>query len=237
MNKIKELGGIPHSVPLIGFRNFMDSKEDVYLSQIFTYDWLIFTSKNGVDFFFQKLKENRVDYHALNARIAVIGTKTNAALEKYGFRAQFIPDGFSAEHFAEHAVKNSFQANRVLIAKGNLARDLIARMLRGIGIEVDEWIVYETYLPKGESLRLVNVLKKETIDVVALTSPSTVRHFIQSVGRHEFSQLKPKPVIACIGPVTKKEAERFGLDVAICPEEYTTDALIEEICRYYKEEL
>lgn len=235
IDKIETEGGIVHFVPLIAFRPFSDGREEEWLEQLSTYDWIILTSKNGVDFFFQQLKTRNIDRAAIQGRFAAIGTKTAAVLKSYGFHADYIPEKFSADQFAEEINRGCFEAKKVLIPKGNLARTTIADALREKGLIADEWIIYETYFPEEEKQHLINLLAMNKTDVVTFTSPSAVRHFMKAtekVGMHTLEH----SIVACIGPVTKKEADRFGLNTQICPDVYTSESLAEAITRYFRKE-
>ncbi|MEK4028636.1 uroporphyrinogen-III synthase [Pseudobacillus sp. FSL P4-0506] len=235
IDKIETAGGIVHFVPLIAFQSFSDDREEEWLQQLSTYDWIILTSKNGVDFFFQQLKNRNIDRTVIRGRFAAIGTKTAAVLQNYGFHAEYIPEKFSADQFVEEITGGRFEAKKVLIPKGNLARTAIADALREKGMTADEWIVYETYFPEEANQQLIDLLVTNKADILTFTSPSAVRHFmkaIKEVGMHTLEH----SVVACIGPVTKKEADRFGLHTQICPEVYTSESLAEAIARYFRKE-
>ncbi|MBM7648920.1 uroporphyrinogen-III synthase [Bacillus ectoiniformans] len=232
---IEEAGGVAHVVPLIAFRPFQDEHEHQYLQLLHTYDWMILTSKNGVDYFFSRLKKAGIDLNSLTNRFAVIGTKTEEALRQYGYSAEFMPGKFSADDFAKSIDSGAFSGKKVLIPKGNLARETIAAACRKHGIEADEWIVYETYFPKEEKQRLLSLLTEEKIDVITFTSPSAVRHFVQACEEGSYS-LPDDRLIACIGPVTEKAAIQAGMNVRMSPEEYTVHALTKQIINYFREE-
>ncbi|WP_338750451.1 uroporphyrinogen-III synthase [Bacillus sp. FJAT-52991] len=233
IDKIKAAGGIAYAVPLIAFRPVHATGEAGVVKQLCTYDWIILTSKNGVDFFFQRLKELGVDRTQIPARFAAIGTKTAAVLQEYGVKADYIPEKFSADQLAKEIELGLFQAQKVLIPKGNLARTTIAEALRKKGVQTDEWIVYETFFPVEEKSRLVDLLQKNQMDVITFTSPSAVRHFMDAVKEADISL---SAVIACIGPVTEAAVKKFALPVSICPEEYTIEALITEMAQYFRKE-
>lgn len=235
INKIEAAGGAVHFAPLLAFRSFSDEREAERLRQLPTYDWIILTSKNGVDFFFQRLERRGINRAEIKARFAAIGTKTAVVLKSYGFEVAYIPEKFSADHFAKEISKGSFEAKKVLIPKGNLARTAIADALRKKGMTADEWIVYETYFPEEEKEQLIDLLQSKKTDVITFTSPSSVRHFMEAAekaGIHTFDH----SIVACIGPVTKQEADRFGLQTQICPDVYTSESLAEAIARYFRKE-
>jgi uroporphyrinogen-III synthase len=235
--KIKSLGGIPHIVPLIAFQHVHDSREEEFLRKLETFDWVIFTSKNGVDFFFQILSERDVNpQKRIAAKFAVVGAKTEQALKKHGFQADFIPDQYTADEFVRCIQNGRFRAERALIPKGNLSKESIARALRSSGASAEEWVVYATIFPKESEEKLVSLLNQDILDVACFTSPSTVRHFMKVVDKHQLKQHLSRLIFASIGPVTCKELKKYCLPVHISPKEYTIDALIEEICVFYQKE-
>jgi uroporphyrinogen-III synthase len=235
--EIEKLGGIPHTVPLIAFEPVYDRREEKFLRELETFDWVIFTSKNGVDFFFQMLEERSIDpQKRIFAKFAVVGRKTEQALKKHGFRADFIPDQYTADEFVQCIQNRRFRAERALIPKGNLSKDSIAKALRLNGASAEEWVVYQTVFPKESEEKLVSLLKQDILDVATFTSPSTVRHFMKAVKQHQLKQHLSRLYFASIGPVTGRELKKFRLPVHICPREYTIDAMLEQICKFYQKE-
>ncbi|MGG3450830.1 uroporphyrinogen-III synthase [Domibacillus aminovorans] len=233
IGKIEKAGGTAYAVPLIAFRMYEDIQDEAVLNQLFTYDWIIITSKNGVDFFMKKVEEMGVDIKDIPAKFAAIGTKTAESLERYGLMVSYIPKRFSADDLAKDIETGRFVPKNALIPKGNLARDLIGETIRKTGAAADDWIVYETYFPEKEKEALLHLIRHEQIDMYTFTSPSAVRHFISTL--NEAEEPIPEADFACIGPVTKKEAEKYGMTISICPDEYTTDSLVSDMIYYYKE--
>jgi uroporphyrinogen-III synthase len=230
IDKIEKAGGTAYAVPLIAFRMCEDSQDETILNQLRTYDWIILTSKNGVDFF---MKKAGAYVKQLPAKFAAIGTKTAKAIEAYGVMVSYIPERFSADDLAEEMKQGLFLPEKALIPKGNLSRSLIGDTIRRSGKEADDWIVYETYFPEEEKAKLLHLIRHEQIDMYTFTSPSAVRHFIHTL--NESHEPIPKADFACIGPVTKKEAEKYGMTISICPDEYTIDSLVCDMSHYYKE--
>ncbi|MBE3569130.1 MAG: uroporphyrinogen-III synthase, partial [Bacillales bacterium] len=219
------------------FQHARDPREEEFLRRLETFDWVIFTSKNGVDFFFQTLAERAVNpQKKILAKFAVVGAKTEQALKKHGFQADFIPDQYTADEFVRCIQNGRFRAERALLPKGNLAKESIARALRAKGASAEEWVVYDTIFPKESEEKLVSLLNHDILDVACFTSPSTVRHFMKVVDKHQLKQHLSRLFFASIGPVTSKELKDYSLPVHICPKEYTMDALILEICAFYKKE-
>lgn len=149
-------GGIPYMVPLIDFRSHEDLNAPLFIGRLLQYDWIIFTSKNGVDYFFKHIKEKMDQSQLRNSPIqfAVVGEKTREALDRYGFSSRFMPNVYTAEDFAREYFQNELSAKKVLIPKGNLASTTIAESFRSRGMVADEWIVYDTYFPSREKTGL-----------------------------------------------------------------------------------
>lgn len=220
--QIQALGGTSLEVPLIQFQKVSSSDRvstEIYES-IPHYEWIVFTSVNGVEYFFE-LFEDR-----LTNRIAAVGKKTKNALEALGYKVDLVPERFSAEDLVESFEK--LTPSSVLLIQGNLARPLLREELGRIGYNVKQIVVYENKLRVPEEKEM-NVLKKGKVDLYTFTSPSTVHNYIELFGL-------PNGPVATIGPITRQAAERAGVKVAISPEEYTMDGLLEEIVQYFKRE-
>lgn len=235
---VANAGGVPYMIPMIDFRSYDDFNESYYLKRILTYDWIIFTSQNGVHYFFKKIRDNMDESTLLKAHIqfAVVGEKTQEALNRYHIPSKFMPHVYTAEDFAQEFFMNEdIQAERVLIPKGNLASTTVADSFRSRQIVADEWIIYETYYPTVATEQLIKVLKREILDVAAFTSPSTFNHFHRIVVGHRLNKYTERLFMAAIGKVTKRTIEQAGYQVAICPTIFTIDHLFHEICSYFEE--
>ncbi|MBO1005583.1 uroporphyrinogen-III synthase [Pseudogracilibacillus auburnensis] len=231
-------GGVPYMIPLIAFRAHTDSNAPLFLKNMKEYDWIIFTSQNGVHFFFQQIRHLMDESELIHSGIqfAVVGEKTRAALNRYQIPSRFMPNVYTADDFAREFFQEvDVNAEKVLIPKGNLASKTIAESFRARKIVADEWIVYDTYYPTAATDQLVKLLKKDLLDVAAFTSPSTFHHFNQIVTQHHL-QLHTKDILmAAIGTVTKRSIEQAGYQVPICPATFTIDHLFTELCAYFKE--
>lgn len=230
-SKIKEYGGIPVTVPLLGF-TFPKDKEKLLIKAAETanYDWLILTSHNGVEFFFQLLEQ--IDTPIQLPRIAVIGHKTGETLEKHGVKADFIPTKFVAENFVKEFVPLIGRNTKVLLPKGNRARSIIAKAIESAGAHCEELILYETYFPKESSPVIADLLKNRSLDAITFTSSSTVDHFMEIVRTHQLQDYLDRIIITVIGPIVEKTAMDYGLKVEVCPEQYTVNAMIDSLAAY-----
>jgi uroporphyrinogen-III synthase len=227
---IEKLGGVPFTVPLIDFvmPEAVEQAEQL-IAGLDSYDWLVFTSQNGVHFFFEFF--NNIGFKLSLPKIAVIGTKTRDALSLYGLEPDFLPTEFVAERFVEEFVPVLNPISRVLVAKGNLARSLISDTINRIAA-CDEVTVYQTVTPSESESQLMHLLAEEGLDVVTFTSPSTVFNFIDIVKKYELDKKIKNLTFVSIGPVATKAAEKCGLEIAASPDVYTAEAMVESLVYY-----
>lgn len=232
--KIRSAGGTPIEVPLLSFTYPKRAENELLeeIAKVSTYDWLVFTSKNGVDFFFnlfEKLSESKQKL----PRIAVVGSKTATALSDRGYKADIIPNEFVAEGLVDILMPYVHSNSRIILARGNLSRKLLVDEFQSIGVQVNDLIVYNTVPNENMKEKLVSQLPH--IDVVTFTSSSTVTYFLKLLEDSQYREYMKELVVACIGPIAKKTALEAGLKVQICPSRYTTDDLLEEIILYYNQ--
>lgn len=233
VKKIEKLGGTPIVVPLLAFRPPKNRERlQEALQKLATFDWLIFTSINGVRFFFQQIDEEHRK-QLKNFKMAVVGTKTEQELNKYGFQAQFVPDQFVAESFADALLKWVNEGEKVLFPRGNLARSVIPTNLRNHGIEVFEFDVYETVAAKESYEEIRHLIKTKNIDYITFTSSSTVEYFADAIqGLEDEAQ---SVQLVGIGPITEQTALKHQLKLDLVAKVYTTDGLLEAIVNSLKE--
>jgi len=196
------------------------------------YEWVIFTSPNGVRKFFQRAFEQGFDARIFRASsIAVIGPSTADALKDYGLAADLVPACFRAEGIVEE-MKDVVGKN-ILIVRASEARDVLPDSLRENGNTVDIAAAYTTVSPPESRELLVKALSSGKVDMVTFTSSSTVENFAMLI---EDCAEKKNLRSASIGPVTSETARRCGFSVSIEAEEYTVNALADAIIRYYSAE-
>ncbi len=207
---------------------------DHALAQLKSYDWVIFTSANGVSFFFQRLKEKGYNRRTLSAlKICAIGPATAGQLKKRGIRVDYIPKEFIAESILKGFKKMGIGGKRILLARAKRARDVLPQGLKKMEARVDVVEAYRTVKPKGGGMRLKRLLRKKEVDCITFTSSSTVSHFVDLLKKEELKDLLKGIVIACIGPVTSRTANEWGMRVQIQPKEYTVPALAQSIADYF----
>lgn len=200
---------------------------DEAIGHIADYQWLIFTSTNGVERFFARLDKAGKDVRALGyAKVAAIGQTTAKKLFSYGIRADVVPQEFRAEGVIE-ALKGKLPPHaRILLPRATEAREILPEKLREQGATVDVVPVYRTVAAEvsaEEAEALRKELAEGKIDFVTFTSSSTVRNLIKILGSADV--LKDVRT-ACIGPVTAATARAQGIDPDIVAETYTIEGLV-----------
>ncbi|PDO11023.1 MAG: uroporphyrinogen-III C-methyltransferase [Candidatus Reconcilbacillus cellulovorans] len=235
-DRIDELGGEPVECPMIRIRPTRDparlARLDAAIDRLDEFDWIMFTSANGVEHFFRRMRERSADVRRLaRARIAVVGEKTAAALADSGLKADVVPDQYEAERLLEVIRGLARAGERALLPRGDIAREMLPDGLRAIGLEVEEVVVYEN-VPAEESAEAVRMLSEGAIHAVVFTSSSTVRNFVRALrdgGVTDVASFLMRTAVVCIGPVTAGTAEEEGMRVTRVARRSTVDGLIEAL--------
>ena len=226
-NKLRQLGATPVELPTIAIVNPDNTRPlDLSIKMLSKYDWVIFTSHNGVQFFSSRMAALGEPADRLRGvKVAAIGPATAATLENLGKKPDYIPDEFLSQQIVYGL--GDVKGKRVLLPRADIASKGLPEELRREGASVDEVVAYKTIAPEDLSLdRLLEVLK-QGVDVVTFTSPSTVRnlsHIAEGLGA-----LLKGVKVACIGPVTADAAEALGVHVDIVASRHTIDDLVEAI--------
>ena len=237
VDRLLDLGAEPVEAPVIHIAPPDDYRPlDAACAAAASFDWIVFTSVNGVDAFLERLLRGPGDLRALGgARLCAIGPATAGRLRRHGLKADVMP----AEHRAEAVFDALRQAGtlagaRVLLARADIARPMLADALRSAGAEVTDATAYRTVRAEGWSrTRLDGLLRAQPPDVVTFTSASTVRNFVEILGSERSRALLVAPRVACIGPVTAGAARELGIETAIMPATYTIPALVEAIAAHF----
>jgi uroporphyrinogen III methyltransferase/synthase len=238
-DRLSALGAIPVQFPTIEIAPLDDSAAlDAAIGRLADYQWVIFTSVNGVSAFWQRLEAAHRDSTALDGiRVAAIGPATARALTRRGIAAQFTPDEYVAEAIV--AGIGDVRGQRILLPRADIARETLADGLRQMGASVDEIAAYHTLIVDAKDPATLNVramLERGQIDAITFTSASTVRGFMHAIDlRAEIQNQKSQIVIACIGPITAQTARELGLPVNVMATEYTMDGLVAALVRYFQE--
>ncbi len=211
---------------------------DQALAELDRYQWLIFTSVNGVGPFMARLAEKGRDARALaGLSICCIGPRTAKELTVYGLKADLVPSEYQAEGVIDALQKAGVKGQNVLIPRAAVAREILPEQLRALGAEVRVVTVYRTVVPKVDVQHLREQFQQRRIDVITFTSSSTVRNFSRLFDDlAEMKKATEGAVVACIGPVTAETARELGFAVNIVAGENTVPALAQAIVRYFADE-
>lgn len=197
------------------------------------YDWIIFTSANGVDYFFDRLHELKKDFRALSGSLlAAVGPSTAQRLRDMGFMVDFIPKDFVAEGLIAYFLKTDMKGKRVLLPTAKVTRDILHGELTTMGAEVEKIACYETVPDTSRLDLLKKVLADSRLDIVTFTSSSTVKNFVgmlKDSGDIDLDSALARVKVVCIGPITAKTAEELGLKVDAVAEKSTIPGLIDAI--------
>ncbi len=192
---------------------------DAAIKKIRDFDWIIFTSANGVEKFFERLKVYGLDARALN-KIAAIGSATADKLSSFGIIADVVPKDFVAESLAD-SLKELVADKKILLARAEEARDILPESLKNFGASVEVVPIYKTVPEVAAQIDF------DSIDLATFTSSSTVKNFVAAYG-------VPKIPTAAIGTITAQTLESFGVTPDIIAEEFTINGLVEAIKNFYE---
>ena len=223
--RLVELGANVVEIPTIQIEAPSDWKPlDAALAHLESYDWLIFTSANGVRFFTQRLDASPRDLRALRARICAIGPATAAALAALHLKVDLMPAEYVAESVVAAFEKIPLEGARILLPRAAVARDLIPTELEKRGARVTVVEAYRTV-----PARDVHWPEDLRPDWVVFTSSSTVENFCSLYGAERLQGAR----VASIGPITSATARRLGIEVAVEPAEHTINAVVAAILTLY----
>lgn len=217
---LREEGAEPVSFSLIRTKCLETTELTRALEELSAYTWLVFTSSNGVEFFFEKLKSCQMDIRNLaGMKFAVIGSGTKEALEAKGIYADFVPSRYSSRDLAAEWIPELGDRDRVLLLRAREASGELTEALARGGISYKAVPLYTTEIDRrkgGELKRLIS-----DVDYITFASASAVKAFVELAGVP--GDLKAK--IICIGPVTERAAEQAGLTVYQSAVEYTAEGI------------
>ncbi len=203
---------------------------DRAIKNIRKYDWILFTSVNGVSWFLERLRVKGKDLRELyGIKIAAIGEKTAESLERSGIGVEIVPRDFRAEGLIDIFSGMDVEGSKFLIPRAKTARSILPDTLRRMGALVDVAPAYETVPPQSQDIKSIKkIIKDGDIDVLTFTSSSTARNFFDQVGK-----IPKDTVIACIGPITAGTVRELGYDTEIMPDKYTVEALSRAISEHF----
>jgi uroporphyrinogen III methyltransferase / synthase len=239
---LASLGADPIEAPMIHVAPPDDYRPlDQAVAEASTYDWIVFTSANGVDFFMRRLQAGPGDIRDLKGvKLCAVGPATSERLAKHGIKIDLEPREYRSESIVP-ALRESgdLKGKRFLLPRADIAREVLSDELRKAGAEVTEVTAYRTVLAEIEregEPDIYRMLLDTRIDVVSFTSASTVKNFVQVFGAEQAADLLRTTAVASIGPVTAEAAERYGIVTSIMPKEYTIPALVDAIVDHFRSE-
>lgn len=229
---LEDLGACVYEVPTIKIVPIINEEISKTIKELPSYHWLVFTSENGIKFFYKNLLKNNLDLRILGPlKIAVIGKATKEVLEFLGIKPDLVPEKeFTQEGLALAFQKINLKEKKVLLLRAKEAREILPEALRKQGAEVKVLAIYETLLPEDSKERLNQVLK-EGIDLITFTSSSTVRNFFALLTNKE---LLKEVKLASIGPITSETLRNFGFEPHIEAKEYTVEGLVLAIKEFFE---
>ena len=237
MAVLKELGAECIEFPTIEIRPPLSPDAmDMAIGRVEEYQWMLFTSVNGVDCFFKRLYELGKDIRGLrDIKVGAIGPRTADAVRARGIMPDLVPDEYRAEAVVDAFREKDLRGMKILIPRATEAREILPEELGRMGARVDVVEAYRTVMPGAGTEKLADLLGRRQIDMVTFTSSSTVTNFISMFRdrRDDLNQWMKGVAVACIGPITLNTAEENGLKVSLTPASYTIEALTDAIVAYY----
>jgi uroporphyrinogen III methyltransferase/synthase len=232
--RLRALGAEAIELPTIEIAPASDyGALDRAIADLSSYDWLLFTSANGVRFFMERLDRSGRDLRALRARICAIGPATRAAVEALHLKVDLMGKEYVAEGLLAAFEPYDLSGARILLPRAAVARDLVPSELRKRGAKVDVVEAYRTVLPAEAAERIRTVFARKP-DVITFTSSSTVQNFVAAAGG---ASVLDGVRVASIGPITSETARRLGVAVTAQAREFTVDGLLAAICEMCDTEL
>jgi uroporphyrinogen III methyltransferase/synthase len=228
--KIISRGGNALQFATIRIKPLTDSNDFLRtLAKFGQYDWIIFTSGNGVAIFFEALEGLGKDARAFgSAKVAAIGSNTAAKLGQFGIKADFVPDVFTGRELGKQLIGSAnLQNKKTLLLRSQIASNELVELLAGAGAEVDNVAVYTAVEEENESSRLVEGISRGTIDWLTFASPSSVDGFFGQIESEVVNSGKVK--VASIGPVTSERLKGLGVTVDVTAAEHTIGGLLNAI--------
>ncbi len=226
--RLHDLGAAAIEIPTIEIRPATDyGPLDRAIASLSEYDWLVFTSVNGVRFFVERLDRSGSDWRRLRAKICAIGPATQAAVEALHLKVDLIGKEYVAESLVEAFAVHPMAGMRVLIPRAAVARDLVPSALAARGARVDVVEAYRTAIPENTGPRLAELFGAAAgkPDCVTFTSSSTVQNLVAAAGSEALRGVRA----VSIGPVTTETARRLGVEIAAQARVFTMEGLLEAV--------
>ncbi|OQX08174.1 MAG: uroporphyrinogen-III C-methyltransferase [Desulfobacteraceae bacterium IS3] len=205
---------------------------DAAIESLSEYRWIVFTSVNGVKFFFERLFEKGKDVRALHhLKTASIGPATAKRLLEFGFKSDIIPESYRAESVVDAFKNEDIKGKKILLPRAAEARPILPVELGKMGAIVNEVPTYCTKEARDSAELLLAELRAEQVDLITFTSSSTVKNFKAMLPDENIRDLMKGVRIASIGPITSDTAKELGFEVHITAESFTIPGLCEAILK------
>ena len=230
VERIIDLGGNPIEIPTIKIEKVENNTElENEIKNLKDYTYLVLTSKNGVDIFFDKLDEMGLDCRALaNTKVCAIGSATSKAIAKRGIKADIVPSKAVGESLYDELKGIVTKEDKILIPRAKNARDFLVNKLNEIS-NVTEVITYESVMDDSKKDEAIKALEEGNLDYITFASSSTVKNFINLIGEDNKPKLSNTKIIS-IGKITTKTILDNGLEVYKESEKASIESMIEAMC-------
>ncbi|MBF0235317.1 MAG: uroporphyrinogen-III C-methyltransferase, partial [Desulfamplus sp.] len=204
------------------------------IANIKNYDWIVFTSVNGVKFFFDTLFKIGRDVRDMgHLKCACIGPVTKEELFTHGIVSDILPESYRAESVVQAFSDIDISGKNILLPRAKEARSVLPEELTKMGAVLDEVTAYVTEQVSDEKDKLIELLQKGGIDMITFTSSSTVKNFKSLLPDDKFGQLMKNVKVASIGPITSDTAQEEGMQPDIVATDYTIPGLVKAMVEYY----
>ncbi len=225
--KLRNLGAITIDIPTLRFVRSGLLEMGGLSGKLGSFDWIVFTSVNGVQFFLDRLKPEIVSATTdFGVKIAATGPATADLLRKNGVRVDFIPEEFLTAEIAEKLPE--VKGKQILLPRSDLADKRLSSTLKKRGAIVLEIAAYRTVMPHGRIPSLSNIVEG---DFILFASASSVHNFVKLMGTRRQQNLRKVISAVCIGPVTAEVAQSYGFRVKVVAKTHTIEGLLDDLIR------
>jgi len=236
VSKLYKLGALCIEIPTIQIVPPEDTAPlKKSIENIKDYDWLVFTSVNGVKFFFDVLFDMGHDVRVLgHLKFACIGPVTKERLKNYGILSDILPKTYRAESVIDAFSTVEIKDKKVLLPRAKQARTILPEELTKMGAQVNDVVAYETRLNSDGKKELISLLEDNDIDAITFTSSSTVSNFMSLLESKNAKKLLKNVVTASIGPITSDTARSLDIEPDIEAKDFTIQGLVNSLLAYYE---
>ncbi len=233
VGQLTELGANVIEFPTIEIVPPDDFKElDASIEGLSEYNWMIFTSVNGVKLFFERLFYKGFDSRKLgNVKVCAIGPKTSEMFKNFGIVPDLVPEKYQAEYIIDGLMKEGIKGKKFLLPRAKVAREILPEKIKENGGIIDVVSVYKTVMPDTNKEEALEYLKNGDIDYITFTSSSTVKNFFEILKGEQMDNLLKNVKLVSIGPITSETLKEKGYKPYIEAEKFTVEGLVEAILK------